>query len=167
MISCRTKSVEDTQALASELSGLARPGDVILLAGDLATGKTAFAQGFGAGLGVQQPITSPTFILMRTYDGRLPLVHLDVYRLEHLQEAVDLGLAEVLDDGAVALIEWGDVVAPVLPADFLEVRLERGADDDERLLRLRAVGPAWSPRMGAVHASVDRWVSRTGREDSC
>jgi tRNA threonylcarbamoyladenosine biosynthesis protein TsaE len=167
MIRCRTKSVEDTQALASELSSLARAGDVILLAGDLATGKTAFAQGFGAGLGVREPITSPTFILMRAYEGRLPLVHLDVYRLEHLQEAVDLGLAEILDDGAVALIEWGDVVAPVLPADFLEVRLDRGADDDERHLRFRAVGPGWSPRMGALHAAVDRWMIGSGREDTC
>ena len=165
-VSCRTKSVEDTQALAAELSALARAGDVILLAGDLATGKTAFAQGFGAGLGVEEQITSPTFILMRAYEGRLPLVHLDVYRLEHLQEAVDLGLAEILDDGAVALVEWGDVVAPVLPADFLEVRLERGAGDDERELRVRAVGPAWSARMAALKATLDRWVVG-GRGHEC
>ena len=166
-ITCRTKSAEDTQALAGELASFAKPGDVVLLAGDLASGKTVFAQGFGAGLGVREPITSPTFILMRAYGGRLPLVHLDVYRLERLQEAVDLGLAEVLDDGAVALIEWGDVVAPVLPADFLEVRLDRGADDDERHLRLRAVGPRWSPRMGSMQRSLERWLSPGGGSDRC
>ena len=165
---CRTKSAEDTQALAAELAALARPGDVVLLAGDLATGKTVFAQGFGAGLGVQEPITSPTFILMRGYEGRLPLMHLDVYRLEHLQEAVDLGLFELLDDGAVALIEWGDVIAPVLAADFLEVRLDRGADDDQRQLRLRAVGPRWSPRLGAMQRSLERWLSSPGGgSDGC
>ena len=158
MISLRTKSADDTQALAAELAHLARSGDVIVLSGDLGSGKTAFAQGFGAGLGVAERVTSPTFVLMRAYEGRLPMVHLDVYRLEHLQEAVDLGLAEVLDDGAVALIEWGDMVTPVLPADFLEVRLERGDGDDERVVRLRAVGPTWAPRIAAVGRALSRWA---------
>lgn len=156
---CRTSSVEETQKLAAEIAPLVRPGDVVVLAGDLGTGKTAFAQGFGAALGVAEHITSPTFILVRIYEGgRLPLVHADVYRLEHLQEAEDLGLAEVLDAGGVALIEWGDLVAPVLPADFLEVRLERGDGDDDREIRFRCVGAGWAARTAAIRSAIAPWA---------
>src|SRR5262249_36775358 len=105
MITARTKSVDDTRALAAELAPFARAGDLILLGGGLGTGKTAFAQGFARGLGVTAPVTSPTFVLVRTYEGRLPLVHVDVYRLDHLQEVVDLGVADILDEDGVTLIE--------------------------------------------------------------
>lgn len=161
MITAHTKAAEDTKELAATLASLAKPGDLILLAGDLGSGKTTFAQGFGAGLGVQEPIVSPTFTLVRTYSGRLPLVHCDVYRLDHLQEVIDLGLSELLDDGGVALIEWGDMAAPSLPADFLEVRLDfpdgDSANDDERVLQLRIVGPTWSARNGAIASALSRW----------
>lgn len=154
-----THSAKETQALAGELAAFARPGDLILLCGDLGAGKTAFAQGFGAALGVQDQITSPTFVIMRNHEGRIPLVHMDMYRLEHLQEAVDLGLAEILDDGAVALIEWGDMVAPVLPADFLEIRIERGDGDDDRRITIRAVGGRWTPRMRAMSEVLAPWTA--------
>ena len=167
MIRGRTKSVEDTQAVAAELAPFARAGDVILLVGDLGTGKTAFAQGFAVALGVTEAVTSPTFVLMRTYRGRLPMVHVDVYRLDHLQEAVDLGLAEVLDDGGVALVEWGDVIIPTLPADFLEVRLERDEDDDHRVFAVRAVGPSWAPRMTALSRALERWADPDALGTSC
>ena len=157
MISARTKSAEDTRDLARALAPYVRGGDVVLLAGDVGTGKTTFTQGFGDALGVTEPITSPTFILMRRYEGRLPLVHVDVYRLEHLQEVLDLGLAEMLDDGGVALIEWGDVVAPALPADFLEIRFEYDAGDDDRQVQLRTVGPRWSARVRVLSAAAERW----------
>jgi tRNA threonylcarbamoyladenosine biosynthesis protein TsaE len=153
-----TKSVDDTRALAAELAPLARAGDLVVLAGELGSGKTAFVQGFARGLGVDEPVTSPAFVLVRTYDSPLPLVHLDVYRLDHLQELVDLGIAELLDDGAVTVIEWGDVVAPALPADFLEVRIDVGDSDDERRLALRSVGPSWPPRVAAVRRALDRWI---------
>jgi tRNA threonylcarbamoyladenosine biosynthesis protein TsaE len=162
-MNARTKSAEDTRALAGEIAALAGPGDIIVLAGDLGSGKTCFAQGFGAGLGVTEQIVSPTFVLVRHYEGAtLPLVHADVYRLDTLQEANDLGLGELLDEGAVALVEWGDVVEPALPADFLEVRLERGDDDDERLLRLRIVGPSWARRAAALERAIDRWATGAG-----
>lgn len=157
MIGAATKSADDTRDLAAQLSSLARPGDVVLVSGELGAGKTTFAQGFGRGLGVVEPIVSPTFILMRSYRGRLPLVHCDVYRLDHLQEVIDLGLPELLDEGAVALVEWGDVVASALPADFLEVRMEFGDHEDERNLRFRAVGPKWSSRLEPVRAAASRW----------
>ncbi len=158
MIRAATKSVDDTRALAAEIATLASPGDLIVLAGDLGAGKTAFAQGFARGLGVDEPVTSPAFILVRTYEGRLPMVHLDVYRLEHMQELVDLGIAELLDEGAVTLVEWGDAVTPALPADFLEVRLEAGTAADDRLLTVRSVGPAWPPRADALRLALAPWT---------
>ncbi len=158
MIHARTTSVDDTRALAAEVAPLARPGDLLLLAGDLGAGKTAFVQGFAAGLGVTDAVTSPAFVLARPYPGRLTLLHLDVYRLEHIQELHDLGISELLDDGGVTVIEWGDVVAPALPADFLEVRLAPGDDDDERLLTMRWVGPAWPPRASALRRAVAAWA---------
>lgn len=158
MIKAATTSVDDTRALAAEVAALAAPGDLIVLAGDLGAGKTAFAQGFARGLGVEEPVTSPAFILVHTYEGRLPLAHLDVYRLETMQELVDLGISELLDDGAVTLIEWGDAVAPGLPADFLEVRLEAGGGPDDRLFSIRSVGPGWPPRARALKEAVAKWV---------
>lgn len=157
MISARTKSVDDTRALAAELAPLSRPGDLILLEGGLGTGKTAFVQGFARGLGVEDQVTSPTFVLVHQYRGRLPLVHLDVYRLDHLQELIDLGIGDVLDEDAVTLIEWGDVVRPALPADFLAVALDPGEADDERIISLRPVGSSWTPRSTALREAVSRW----------
>lgn len=161
MITAATTSVDDTRALAAEVATLARPGDLIVLAGDLGTGKTAFAQGFARGLGVDEPVTSPAFVLVRTYEGRLPLVHLDVYRLDHMQELVDLGISELLDEGAVTLVEWGDAVTPALPADFLEVRLENaGGSADDRRLGVRSVGPGWPPRADALRVVLAPWTVR-------
>lgn len=159
MITARTKSVDDTRALAAELAPLARPGDLILLEGGLGTGKTAFVQGFARGLGVAEPVTSPTFVLVRTYEGRLPLIHVDVYRLDHLQEVVDLGVADILDEDGVTLIEWGDVVTPALPADFLEVELAAGPGEDDRKLTIRAVGASWPGRLRALAEAVSQWTT--------
>jgi tRNA threonylcarbamoyladenosine biosynthesis protein TsaE len=159
-----TTGVEQTRALAGALSGLARAGDLVLLAGELGAGKTAFAQGFAAGLGVDEVVTSPTFTLVRTYPGgRLRMNHVDVYRLEHLQEVIDLGLAEMVDDPAVTLIEWGDAVVPALPADFLEVRLAYGDQaGDHRSLCVRTVGPAWAARERALGAVLAPWAPARG-----
>ena len=153
-----TGSVEETRSVGAALAELARPGDVIVLAGDLGTGKTAFAQGFARGLGVTEPVTSPTFVLARTYEGRLRLHHLDVYRLDHLQEAEDLGLAELVDDRGATLIEWGDVIAPMLPPEHLEVRLAYGPGTDDRSLRLAAAGKAWAVRADALRRLLGRWA---------
>jgi tRNA threonylcarbamoyladenosine biosynthesis protein TsaE len=152
-----TKSVDDTRALGAALADLAGPGDVVVLAGDLGTGKTALAQGFASGLGVAEQVTSPTFILARTYEGRLRLHHLDVYRLDHLQEAEDLGLAELVDDRGVTLIEWGDVIAPTLPAEHLEIRLAYGAGTDDRKVRLAAAGRSWGVRADALRRLLGDW----------
>jgi tRNA threonylcarbamoyladenosine biosynthesis protein TsaE len=158
MIKARTRSVEDTRALAAALAELARPGDLLLLAGDLGAGKTAFAQGFGAALGVDEVITSPTFTLAAQYQGRLEFNHLDVYRLDQLDEIFDLGLPEMLDEGGVTLVEWGDVIAPALPADYLEIRIDHGEHDDERRFEIDPVGPRWSARTRALTTAVHRWI---------
>lgn len=143
-----TSSVDETRDLATALSALARPGDIVLLAGDLGAGKTAFVQGFGRGLGVVERITSPTFTIVHVYDGgRLPVHHLDVYRLNQLSEVLDLGLGEMLDEGGVVLIEWGDAITPILPHDYLEVRLTFGEGDDDRRLAVRPVGSRWVGRV--------------------
>jgi tRNA threonylcarbamoyladenosine biosynthesis protein TsaE len=157
-ISARTTSVDGTRDLAAAVAGLARPGDVVVLAGDLGAGKTAFVQGFGRALGVEDRITSPTFTLVHVYEGgRLPIHHLDVYRLDQLNEALDLGLAEMLDDGSVVLIEWGDAILPVLPHDLLEVRLTFGKGDDDRGVQLRPVGTRWSARARALASALEPW----------
>jgi tRNA threonylcarbamoyladenosine biosynthesis protein TsaE len=157
----RTASVEDTKALAAALAELARPGDLLLLAGDLGAGKTAFTQGYGAALGIDDLITSPTFTLVNSYEGRLELNHIDVYRLEALAEVVELGVPEMLDEGGVAVVEWGDVVAPALPADYLEIRFGFTDDDDERVLELVPTGPRWSARVRALATALAPWI----RED--
>lgn len=157
MIDAFTKSADDTRELGAALAATVTRGDVVLLAGDLGAGKTTLTQGLARALGVEERVTSPTFVLMHQYEGPQPIMHVDAYRLDHLQEVIDLGLPEMLDEGAVAVIEWGDVVAPALPADFLEVRLEYGDGDDERRIRLRVVGPRWSARTTALRQAVARW----------
>jgi tRNA threonylcarbamoyladenosine biosynthesis protein TsaE len=158
VIAVVTKSPEDTREMAAALAPLAKAGDLVLLGGDLGAGKTTFVQGFGRALGVDEPITSPTFVLMRNYPGRLKLFHVDVYRLDHLQEVVDLGISELIDTEGVALVEWGDVAEPALPADFLDVRIEYGDGDDERRFRLRPVGSSWSARQAALRRAVTPWM---------
>ncbi|HVM07587.1 MAG TPA: tRNA (adenosine(37)-N6)-threonylcarbamoyltransferase complex ATPase subunit type 1 TsaE [Acidimicrobiales bacterium] len=162
MTTAVTKSADDTRELAAAIAGVARPGDVILLAGDLGAGKTTFTQGFGRALGVDEPITSPTFTLVNHYGARegLTVLHADMYRLDRLQEVVDLGLSELVDENAVALVEWGDVAEPVLPKDFLEIRIEYPhdeADADMRTFELRPVGPSWASRAEALRAALARW----------
>ena len=163
----RTSSVDETRDLAAALAELARPSDLLVLVGDLGAGKTAFTQGFGRGLGIDEQITSPTFALVRSYTGRLDLYHLDVYRLEQVAEALDLGLPELLDDGSVTVIEWGDTIAPVLPHDYLEVHLRFDRDDggavdaeafDRRTIELRPIGTRWSARIRALGAALAPWA---------
>jgi tRNA threonylcarbamoyladenosine biosynthesis protein TsaE len=158
----RTATAGQTQELAAALSDLALPGDLVVLAGDLGAGKTTFTQGFSRGLGVAEPVTSPTFTLAQQYDGRLRVHHLDVYRLDQLGEVADLGLAELLDDGGVVLIEWGDAILGVLPNDYLEVRLTYGepdqSGDDDRRIVLRAVGRSWLRRQVSLLRTIAPWA---------
>lgn len=150
-----TRSVDQTRAVAGVVAALVEPGDVIVLGGELGAGKTAFTQGLGAALGVTDRIVSPTFTIERIHEGRLRLRHLDVYRLDNLHEALDLGIDEALDDGDVAVIEWGEAISGVLGRDHLLIRIERGAADDERTIRLVPEGPAWARRADSLRTILE------------
>lgn len=155
MIRVTTTGVDQTREVGALFGELAQPGDMLVLSGDLGAGKTAFAQGFAEGLGVDVPVTSPTFTLANRYSGgRLEMHHLDVYRLEQLDEVTDLGLFDLLDDTAVVLIEWGDAIEPVLPGDYLEVSFRFGAGDDDREIDLVPVGARWAAREAALKARL-------------
>jgi len=141
-----TRSTDETLALAESVGELLRPGDVVSLAGGLGTGKTVFARGVARALGVDAPIVSPTFTIVREYEGRVPVVHVDVYRIDTFQELHDLGFEEVVRDDAVTLVEWGDVIDGMLPSDRLDVRLVAGAEDDERVIEIEGRGRTWRAR---------------------
>lgn len=165
-------SLAATHAVAAVLASVSRPGDVLVLAGDMGAGKTAFAQGFGKALGVTEPITSPTFTLVHTYDTHAgPLHHADIYRLDQLAEVADLALGELAEFNGIVLVEWGDVVSAAL-GEHLEVRLEVvdepasdidndvakdvGGDDDPdelpttRQIRITPSGASWARRWGTI-----------------
>lgn len=170
MLTVSSSSPEETGVLAEILASDAQAGDVLLLVGDLGAGKTAFSKAFGKALGVDEPMTSPTFTLAREYEGRLRLHHLDVYRLEQMAEVLDLDLPELLDSGGVVLIEWGDAIVPMLPADYLEVRFTFGDGDDDRSIELVAVGDRWASRLGGLlRACQDRFADAaiSGGDAAC
>ncbi|NNC92104.1 MAG: tRNA (adenosine(37)-N6)-threonylcarbamoyltransferase complex ATPase subunit type 1 TsaE [Acidimicrobiia bacterium] len=130
-------------AVGRRLAGLLWAGDVVLIEGDLGAGKTTLVAGLAEGLGVDEPITSPTFILMRTYPGLLSLTHADVYRLETLAEVEDLELTAAAADGVLA-VEWGTAIEQWMPDSHLVVRLTV-EDDERRLVELEPHG-SWSTR---------------------
>ena len=144
MIEIECTSEIDTRAAAGRLAALCRPGDVIVLEGGLGAGKTAFTSGLADGLGVEELVTSPTFVIMRRYDsGFLPLVHVDVYRLGTTGEFDDVDALEEGREGVV-VIEWGDAVTGVLPTDRLTVRIDV-LDDGARRLTFLPAG-VWTTR---------------------
>ncbi len=151
----RSQSAAATHEVATALASVLQAGDLVVLAGDLGSGKTTFAQGVARGLGVEEPVTSPTFTIVQEYAGRLPVAHVDVYRLDRFQELYDLGFEELLD-GRVTLVEWGDVVEPALPADRVVVDLAIGDVESERIITVGAQGPAWSAR----HAELEHALAR-------
>ena len=140
-VSCATP--DDTRALAMRLASLVRPGDVVLLKGSLGAGKTVFAGGLAAGLGVEEQVTSPTFVIARRYEGFMPLLHADVYRIGSSAEIEDLDLLGEADQGLL-VVEWGDVVDQQLGEDHLLVSIVAG-DDESRLISLVPSG-SWSDR---------------------
>ena len=157
-----TERPEVTRAVAATVAAGLEPGDVVSLTGELGAGKTCFVQGAAAALGVTERVTSPTFLLRRDYEGRVPVTHLDVYRLETLGDVLDLGYGE--DDGRVVLIEWGDAMRPLLPSDHLEVELSIvdptapvDVAGEPRRLRLIAHGDGWARRLAALSEDLAAW----------
>jgi tRNA threonylcarbamoyladenosine biosynthesis protein TsaE len=135
---------DDTEALGGRLASSLRPGDIVVLAGGLGAGKTLFTRGIATGLGVEEPVVSPSFVLVREYrSGFMPVVHVDVYRLGSINEFDDLDVLEMANEG-VLVIEWGEAVDPALPRDHLRVEFEV-ADDQFRTIRFVPEG-SWSRR---------------------
>ncbi len=129
----RLNSEEETRSLGLEIADALEPGDIVALIGDLGTGKTALTKYIAEGLGIKEEISSPTFTIVKEYrSGRLPLYHFDVYRLGSGEELLDIGAEEMLDGDGACVIEWADIVADVLPADSLVVKLDYGDDDGSR-----------------------------------
>lgn len=163
----QSRSPSDTQAIAAAVASALRAGDVVALTGELGAGKTCFVQGAARALGVGERVTSPSFVLRREYAGRLPVLHLDVYRLETLSQVEDLGYEQVLDRTRVTFIEWGDAMAPLLPAEHLECELNlppvpasapTAADEPEpRRIVLRPHGEDWRRRLSGLSAALSGW----------
>lgn len=151
VITCRNSSPEETTALGEVLGRLFRGGEVICLTGDLGAGKTHFAKGVAKGLGINETVTSPTFTLINEYTGRLPLYHVDAYRLEDPEEAYDLGLEEYIYGDGVTLIEWPDRVAELLPEDYLTIEINRidGAGESVREINFNP-GPGYEEIMASL-----------------
>jgi tRNA threonylcarbamoyladenosine biosynthesis protein TsaE len=147
-----SRSPESTRTFALRLATVAEPGDVVCLWGDLGAGKTVFAKGFGAGLGVEATISSPSFVLMGEYAGRLPMFHIDLYRLSSAGEVIDAGLLDDRQAAGVVLIEWPDRLGDALPPERLDVRIDGGADEP-RTLRLTAHGRVADRYLTAAEAA--------------
>ena len=173
MLELRATSLAETHAIAAVLARLARPGDLIVLSGEMGAGKTAFAKGFGLALGVTEPITSPTFTLVHTYEiasglghGAKSLHHADLYRLDRTAEVADLALEELAEFQGIVLVEWGDVV-DALFGEHLVVHLEPDVfddpDDDDlpadttRVIEISATGPSWASRWGSLVEGCERF----------
>jgi len=146
-----THSAAETRSVGRTVGAVLVAGDTVLLVGELGAGKTQLAKGIADGLGVTEPVVSPTFTIAREYEGRVRMVHVDVYRLDRAQEVLDLGLDDTGDD-VVTVVEWGDVAGAFLPAERLEIKLEIGPDDrpDDRVLTFTLTGPTWQARSDAL-----------------
>jgi len=118
-----TDSPEDTQKLGRRIGELAQPGDVFLLVGDLGTGKTCLTQGIAWGLGIKEYALSPSFVIVRELYGRLPLYHIDLYRIDRIEEGMDLGLDDYLCGRGVCVIEWAEKALSIMPAEHLLIKI--------------------------------------------
>lgn len=130
-IRIESRSPGETKRAGELLAARLSPGDVVACVGELGAGKTCFIQGVVSGLGAAGPVTSPTFVLLNLYQGRLPIYHLDLYRTESLTEILDLGVEEILSGDGVTVIEWGEKLIPLLPSRAIVVRIS-GLGDEPR-----------------------------------
>jgi tRNA threonylcarbamoyladenosine biosynthesis protein TsaE len=157
--SVSTADAAETRRLAASVAAAAGPGDLVCLWGELGAGKTQFAKGFGAGLGVAGTISSPTFILMSEYAGRLPLFHVDLYRLADGADAVAGGIVDERQAAGVTLVEWPDRMGDLLAARRLDVIID-GTGTEPRRITLRASDAAMARYVAVVPESIDSPASR-------
>ena len=126
-----TKTREETEAFACEYAKTLKSGDVVLLDGDMGAGKTIFSKGIAKGLDIEEEVTSPTYAYMNDYDGRL--FHYDCYRIESVEQAENLGLADYFDMGGICLIEWAQNIAPLLPKKVKRVRIRKISENEREI----------------------------------
>jgi tRNA threonylcarbamoyladenosine biosynthesis protein TsaE len=149
----------DMEALGQAVASVLDRGDLVSLTGDLGAGKTTFVRGAARGLGVPEGhVLSPTFTLVRQYRGTVPVYHLDVYRLERIQDVIDLGFEELLDPDGVSFVEWGDAIEGLLLDDYLEVEMWTRAEDDGRVVLLTGNGRSWINRWERLEAVAQPWM---------
>lgn len=138
-----TFCARETYQVGKQMGESAKPGDVVCLVGDLGVGKTVFTQGFAAGLGITEPVSSPTFTIVQTYDeGRMPFYHFDVYRIGDVEEMEEIGFDEYIFGDGVCLIEWANLIEEILPERYEIVRIEKVSEKgfDYRWITIEAGG---------------------------
>jgi tRNA threonylcarbamoyladenosine biosynthesis protein TsaE len=135
-----TQSADETERVGERLGHRLVPGDVVALSGQLGAGKTCFIRGLARGLGVTQGVSSPTFVIVNQYTGRMPIFHIDAYRTESLTELLDIGFDEYVSGDSVTVIEWSDKLEPLLPPGAIRVRIS-GLGDEPRTIRIDAPEP--------------------------
>jgi len=159
----RAETAEDTREVGAALAGLFEPRDAVILTGELGAGKTTLVQGIARGLGVTDHVQSPTFTLVREYAGRLGVSHVDVYRLDRVQDVVDLALDELGDGDNLLLVEWGDAVEELLPPERLRVELtseDPSGGSETRRIGLSAEGSSWARRWERLEHLLRTWEER-------
>ncbi len=145
---------KQTQKVGICIGELAEPGDIFLLVGSLGTGKTCLTQGITWGLGIKEYALSPSFVIMRELHGRLPLYHIDLYRLDHIDEIADLGLDDYLYGDGACVVEWADRGLAVLPPEHLLIEINY-LSDTERSLRLKPAGKRYIKLVRQLEATFD------------
>jgi tRNA threonylcarbamoyladenosine biosynthesis protein TsaE len=145
-----TRTPEETQELGKLLGSLSQAGDVYLLTGNLGSGKTCLTQGIAWGLGVKEHALSPTFVIMREMHGRLPLYHMDLYRLERVEETEDLGLDDYFYGDGVSVVEWAEKAMKLMPPEHMAIEIDYASDNERRLV-LRPRGQRYEEMVGRLH----------------
>lgn len=140
MLKITTNSPEETMKLGYHLGKELKSGDVVCLIGDLGAGKTTLTQSIARGLDVDDYVTSPTFTLINEYDGRYPVYHFDVYRINDVDEMYDLGYEEYFYSDGVTLIEWANLIEAILPQKRLDIKIKRGNEVDKREIVIQGIG---------------------------
>lgn len=159
----RTRSSDETRSLGERVGRLVRPGEVLLLQGNLGTGKTTFVQGLARGLEIPRDMRSPTFTMVHPHEGgRYPLLHIDLYRCENPGDVRDLGLEDLIEPPWVIAIEWGEKAFPLVPDDYLEIEFTwDDVEEDTRTVAMRPFG-RWRERMRDLGDAVQDWLGENG-----